>query len=324
MLVALLLSLQGTALSCEGQPCDRDFHLEAAQEVRLPHGGYLREASGLTQFAGTLWTVADKSDAAIYRLKLPGRDTVVTAQEVPLAIPPPNRKAVRRCGDRRRGRLDLEGIAAGPGDFLSLLSESYRAVLITRVDDPRGPAPRATVQEILCIPGHNQSRNDGVEGLSGFPGGTLALEEGKGWPTKRLYRCRFPKRRCTPLLSLVLSGRTPDLTSLDPQGTRFLVLNTFWGWWTRFHKICEIHGDDPTPKACLLDLAQVKATARERADLPASFRQEGGTNYEGIHFDPVTGRLYLINDNNAFWNRRFTGDAEREPTLLLIFRLKRD
>ena len=321
-LLALFLVLPSTALSCEGQSCTRYFQLKEVHEVRLPRGGYLREASGLTRHGGTLWTVADKSDTAIYRLELSSQKTVVTAREVPLDIPPPTREALKRCGGRRRGHLDLEGIAAAPGGLFFLLSENYRAVLVTRVNDLKGPNPRATAQKVRCIPGRNQSRNDGLEGLSAVPGGFLTLEEGKGSSTKRLYRCQFPERQCTRLPSPVLSGRTPDLTLLDPHGARLLVLNTFWGWASRFHKICKMHVGDSTPKACLLDLDRVKEKTKGRADLPQSFRQEGGTNYEGIHFDPGTGRLYLINDNNAAWNQRVFGDAEREPTLLLIFTLK--
>jgi hypothetical protein len=69
----------------------------------------------------------------------------------------------------------------------------------------------------------------------------------------------------------------------------------------------------------VLDLDRVKEGAKTRGDLPESFRREGGMNYEGIHFDAATGRFYIINDNNAVWNRIFYLDAEREPTLLLIF-----
>lgn len=317
VLVVLSVGLSGTAWSCGGQSCERYFQLEEVREVRLPDGAYLREASGLTRAGDMLWTITDHSDAAIFRLELSSQEGVATARTVPLDIPPATQQALSQCGGRRRGRLDLEGIAAVTGGLFFLLSENYRAVLITRVEDPQGPNPRAIAQEVLCVPGKNQSTNDGLEGLSTYSGGILVLEEGRGWPTKRLYRCDLPGRQCTPLTSPVMNGRTPDLTLLDAHSTRLLVLNTFWGW--SGNKICEMHMGDPTPKACLLDLDRVKESAKVRTDLPKSFRQDGGTNYEGIHFDPATGRLYLINDNNATWNRTFSGDAEREPTLLLIF-----
>lgn len=291
----------------EGQSCTGDFRLEKVHEVRTPQGGYLREASGLTGLGGTLWAVTDKSDAAIFRLEPTSREDVVIAREVPLEIPPSIREGLKRCGGRGRGRLDLEGIAALPGGPFFLLSENYRAVLITRVDDPEGSSPRAAAQEVLCIPGRNQSKNDGLEGLSAFPGGILALEEGRGWPSKRLYRCRFPERQCSLVSSAVLRGRTPGLTLLDPDGARLLVLNAFWP--SGGNTVREMRAGEPTLDACLLDLDQ----------LPPSFRQEGGVNHEGIHFDPITGRLYIINDNNATWNQMFFGNAEVEPTLLLIF-----
>lgn len=323
LLLVLSLGLSSTALPCEGESCQRHFTLEEVREVRVPSGGYLREASGLTGLGGTLWAVTDKSNAAIFRLELSSQETVVTAREVPLEIPPSTREALRRCGGRRRRGLDLEGIAAVPGGLFFLLSENYRAVLIARVDNPNGPGSRAIAQEVICIPGQNQSSNDGLEGLSAFPGGVLALEEGRGWPPKRLYRCRFPEPQCTLLTSVVMSNRTPGLTLLDPHGVRLLALNTVWGWGNDGNKICEMRADAPTPKACLLNLDRVKEAERGRADFPESFRQNGGTNYEGIHFDPVKGRLYVINDNNATWNQTFSGDAEREPTLLLIFTLQK-
>jgi hypothetical protein len=79
---------------------------------------------------------------------------------------------------------------------------------------------------------------------------------------------------------------------------------------------------DPAAGVCVLDLDRVREDAKGRTGFPDSFRQPGGANYEGIHFDRATGRLYVINDNNAAWNRIFTGDAEYEPTLLLIFTLR--
>ncbi len=311
------LGLFGTATSWEEHSCERDFRLERVREVRIPQGGYLREASGLTGLGGTLWSVTDKSDAAIFRLEPTRQEEVVIAQEVPLEVPPSLREALKRCGGHGRGRLDLEGIAALAGGPFFLLSEKYRAALITRVDDPEGPSPRATAQEVLCIPGRNHSKNDGLEGLSAFPGGILALEEGKGWPSRRLYRCRFPGRQCSLLTSAVLNGRTPGLTLLDPNGARLLLLNTSWP--SRGSTIREMRAGEATPDACLLDLGQAREAAKDRTDLPPSFQQEGGPNHEGIHFDPITGRLYLINDNNATWNQMFFGNAEKEPTLLLIF-----
>ena len=169
------------------------------------------------------------------------------------------------------------------------------------------------------MPDRNLSANDGLEGISAFSGGLLTLEEGKGSPTKRLYRCLPPDRHCSPVRFPALDGRTPDISFRDPQGTRLLVLNTASGLLERFNKVCEVQVGDQTVRACVLDLDQVKEGAKHRGDVPESFRREGGMNYEGIHFDAATGRLYIINDNNAVWNRIFYLDADREPTLLLIF-----
>lgn len=322
LLLVLGLGVWSAALACSEQACEQHFLLQEVREVRLADGGYLREASGLTQFAGYLWTVSDKSDAAIYRLELSSQERVATAREVPLDIRPAIRQALTACGSHRGDRLDLEGIAADAEGLFFLLSENYRAILITQLVDPEGPTPRATAREVLCVPGRNLTANDGLEGLSASPGGLLTLEEGKGSPTKRLYRCLPSDRQCSSLRFPALDGRTPDISFRDPHGTRLLVLNTAFGLIEHFNKICEVQVGDQTVTACLLDLDRVKEGAKGRGDVPESFRREGGMNYEGIHFDAATGRLYVINDNNAVWNRIFHFDADREPTLLLIFTLK--
>ncbi|MGH7479902.1 MAG: esterase-like activity of phytase family protein [Candidatus Methylomirabilales bacterium] len=313
------MGVWSTALACSEQACERHFLLQEVREVRLAEGGYLREASGLTGFGGYLWTVSDKNDTTIYRLDLSSRERVAAAQEIPLHIAPAIRQALSACRSHRGDRLDLEGIAADAGGLFFLLSENYRAILITDVDDPSGPAPRATVKDVLCVPERNLSANDGLEGLSAFSGGLLALEEGKGSPTKRLYRCLAPDRHCSALPFPALDGRTPDLSFRDPHGTRLLVLNTAFGLIEHFNKICEVQVGDQAVMACVLDLDRVKEGAKSRDDVPESFRREGGMNYEGIHFDAATGRLYIINDNNAVWNRIFHSNVDLEPTFLLIF-----
>jgi len=322
LLLVLGLGVWSAALACSEQACEQHFLLQEVREVRLTDGGYLREASGLTGFGGYLWTVSDKNDAAIYRLDLSSRERVAAARETPLHISPAIRQALSACRSHRGDRLDLEGIAADAGGFFFLLSENYRAILITEVVDPSGPAPRATVKDVLCVPERNLTANDGLEGLSAFSGGLLTLEEGRGSPTKRLYRCLAPDRHCSPLPFPALDGRTPDISFRDPHGTRLLVLNTAFGLIEHFNKICEVQVGDQTVTACLLDLDRVKEGAKSRVDLPESFRREGGMNYEGIHFDAATGRLYVINDNNALWNRIIHLNADLEPTLLLIFTLK--
>jgi len=316
------LTVWSAAVACSEQACEQHFLLQEVREVRLADGGYLREASGLTGFGGYLWTVSDKNDAAIYRLDLSSRERVAAARETPLHISPAIRQALSACRSHRGDHLDLEGIAADAGGFFFLLSENYRAILITEVVDPSGPAPRATVNDVLCVPERNLTANDGLEGLSAFSEGLLTLEEGKGSPTKRLYRCLAPDRHCSPLPFPALDGRTPDISFRDPHGTRLLVLNTAFGLIEHFNKICEVQVGDQTVTACLLDLDRVKEGAKSRVDLPESFRREGGMNYEGIHFDAATGRLYVINDNNALWNRIIHLNADLEPTLLLIFTLK--
>lgn len=318
-LVVLGLGVWSAALACSEQACEQHFLLQEVREVRLAEGGYLREASGLTEFGGYLWTVSDKNDTAIYRLDLSSRERVAAAREVPLHIAPAIRQALSACRSHRGDRLDLEGIAADAGGLFFLLSENYRAILITEVVDPNGPAPRAAVKDVLCVPDRNLTANDGLEGLSAYSGGLLALEEGKGSPTKRLYRCLAPDRHCSALPFPALDGRTPDISFRDPDGTRLLVLNTAFGLIEHFNKICEVQVGDQAVMACVLDLDQVKEGAKSRVDLPESFRREGGMNYEGIHFDAATGRLYIINDNNAVWNRIFHLNADLEPTFLLIF-----
>jgi len=310
--IALLL-VPGGALACDGEPCDTRFLFEEAREVRLASGGYLREVSGLTRFAEHLWAVTDKSDAAIYRLDLARREGGVTAAEVPLDIPPPIRQALKACGAHRGDRLDLEDIAVDAEGLFFLLSENYRAILMARVTDPRGGHPRAAAEDVLCLPGRNHTANDGLEGLAAVSGTLYALEEGRGQPTRTFYRCPLPERRCHAVPFPAQTGRTPGLTPRDSDGTRFLVLNMSWELGEGFRRVCEVRTGDPAAGVCVLDLDRVREEVKE---------QPGGANYEGIHFDRATGRLYVINDNNAAWNRIFTGDAEFEPTLLLIFTLR--
>jgi len=320
-LLLLTPGFRSAALACSEQACEQHFLLQEVREVRFAEGGYLREASGLTGFGRYLWTVSDKNDAAIYRLDLSSRGGVAVAREVPFDISPAIRQALSACRSHRGNRLDLEGIAADAGGLFFLLSENYRAILTTEVADPHGPAPRGAVKEILCLPERNLTANDGLEGLSTFSGGLLALEEGRGSPIKRLYQCLAPDRRCSPLPFPALDGRTPDFSLRDSHGRRLLVLNTAFGIIEHFNKICEVQVGDQTVTACVLDLDRVKEGAKSRVDFPESFRRDGELNYEGIYFDAATGRLYVINDNNAVWNRIFYLDAEREPTLLLIFTL---
>jgi hypothetical protein len=321
LLLLITPDFRGAALACSEQACEPRFLLQEVREVRFAEGGYLREASGLTGFGGYLWTVSDKNDAAIYRLDLSSREGVATAREVPFDISPAMRQGLSACKSHRGSRLDLEGIAADANGLFFLLSENYRALLITEVADPQGPAPRGTAKEVLCLPGRNLTANDGLEGLTAFSGGLLVLEEGRGSPTKRLYQCLAPVRHCTPLSFPALDGRTPDVSLRDPRGTRLLVLNTAFGIIEHFNKICAVDIGDQIVTACVLDLDRVIEGAKSRMDLPESFRRGGGLNYEGIHFDAATGRLDVINDNNAVWNRIFYLDVDREPTLLLIFRL---
>jgi hypothetical protein len=174
------------------------------------------------------------------------------------------------------------------------------------------------VQKIQCLPDRNVSSNDGVEGLTVVWDGYLALEEGKRQSAKRIYRCRLSNGRCSSLPALTVEDRTPDLTSLDPSGTRLLLLKTG----ISIQQLLELRLGDAEPHACLLDLNRLRREARSRQDLPASFRGEGGTNYEGITFDPKTATLYLVNDNNAAWNRLTSGDPEKEPTLLYLLKFK--
>jgi len=319
LLPLLGLGVWSAALACSEQACEPHFLLQEVREVRLADGGYLREASGLTGFAGYLWTVSDKNDAAIYRLDLSSRERVAAARETPLHISPAIWQALSACRSHRGNRLDLEGIAADAGGLFFLLSENYRAILITEVVDPTGATPRATVKDVLCVPDRNRSANDGLEALAASSGGLLTLEEGRGSPTKRLYRCLASDRRCSSLPFPALDGRTPGISFRDPHGTRLLVLNTAFGLIEHFNKVCEVQVGDQAVRACVLDLDRVKEGAKGRGDVPESFRQDGGANYEGIHFDAATGRLYIINDNNAVWNRIFHLNADLEPTLLLIF-----
>jgi hypothetical protein len=321
LLLVFGLDVWSTVVACSGQTCEQHFLLQEVREVRLADGGYLREASGLTGFGGYLWAISDKNDSAIYRLELSSKETVVAARETPLEVSPAIRQALSACKSHRGRRLDLEGIAADAGGLFFLLSENYRAILVTEVVDPSGPTPRATVKDIVCVPGRNQSANDGLEGLTAFPGGLLALEEGKGSPTKGLYRCLAADRHCIPLSLPALDGRAPGISLRDPQGTRLLVLNTAFGVIGHFNKVCEVQFGDRAVRACVLDLDLIKKGAKSREDLPESFRREGGMNYEGIYFDAAAGRLYIINDNNAVWNRIFHHNADLEPTLLLIFQL---
>jgi hypothetical protein len=319
LLLSLGLALWSAAFACSRQACEQHFLLQEVREVRRADGGYLREASGLTGFGGYLWAISDKNDTAIYRLDLSGQERVAVVLETPLHISPGIRQGLSACKSHRGNRLDLEGIAADARGLFFLLSENYRAILITEVVDPSGPAPRATVKDVLCVPDRNLTANDGLEGLSAFSGGLLALEEGRGSPTKRLYRCLAPDRRCSVLPFPALDGRTPGISLRDPQGTRLLVLNTAFGVVDHFNKVCEVHVGDQAVRTCVLDLDLVKEGAKSRGDLPEPFRREGGMNYEGIHFDAATERLYVINDNNAVWNQIFHLNVDLEPTLLLIF-----
>ena len=307
------------ASQAAGGTCQQALELVGVKEVRHKKGGFLQEASGLTFFQGYLWAVGDKEDKTLYRLDPTAAESTITALDVPLVLRPASWDLLKGCTGAKKGRLDLEGIAVSPEGRFLLLSERYRAVLVADLEDPSGPSPRAIVREIQCIPGQNVSSNDGLEGLTVLGEGYLALEEGKGHPAKRIYHCRLSNGRCASLKAITVEDRTPDLISLDPSGTRLLLLRTG----IAVQQLLEVRLGDAAPPACLLDLNRVRREARSRQDLPASFRWEGGVNYEGIAFDPKTATLYLINDNNAAWNRITAGDPEREPTLLYLLKFKR-
>ncbi len=314
--LSLVVMLLGTARAASGT-CQQALDLVGVKEVRHKRGGFLQEVSGLTVFQGYLWVVGDKEDTVLYRLDPTVQAPPITALDVPLVVQPASWDLLYRCPGGKKGRLDLEGIAISPEGHLLLLSERYRAVLVADLEDPSGPSPVAIVREIQCIPGQNVSANDGLEGLTAVGEGYLTLEEGKGQRGKGIYRCRWDGR-CASLPAIMVEDRTSDLTALDPSGTRLLLLRTG----IAIQQLLELRLGDAAPSACLLDLTGVRREARSRPDLPASVRQEGGTNYEGITFDPKAATLYLINDNNAAWNRLTSGDPDKEPTLLYILKFK--
>jgi len=293
--------------------------LVGVKEVRHKGGGFLQEVSGFTFFQGYLWAVGDKEDTVLYRLDPTAREPMIIALDVPLMLRPASWGLLQRCHGAKRGRLDLEGIAVSPEGRLLLLSERYRAVLVADLEDPSGPSPRAIVQQIQCLPGRNVSANDGLEGLTVVGEGYLVLEEGKGQIAKGIYHCRLSNGRCASLQPITVEDRTPDLIAIDPAGIRLLLLRTG----ISVQQLLEARLGDTEPHACLLDLNRLRREARSRQDLPASFREEGADNYEGIAFDPKTETLYIINDNNAAWNRLTAGDPDKEPTLLYILKFKR-
>lgn len=120
-LLIFLISLAGCWPIKHASPPVEELELISVYPVDIP---YPLEPSGLTQFKGSLFTVADKDENTIYRVEM----SPPVAKLVPhIRFTPPNPY-----------RMDWEGISSDPAGNFYLISEEQGRILQVRPDGECG------------------------------------------------------------------------------------------------------------------------------------------------------------------------------------------
>jgi hypothetical protein len=235
------------------------------------------EPSGLTEWNGILYTVADKADDTIFQL-VPGEESVELAPAIRFIPPEP-------------GEMDWEGICVDSGGSFYLISENHGRVLRVTTD---GTATWATddLRDKASGPGLFAKSNAGFEGIAWLgPNKWLGAVEreprglvewsGFGGSTK-VVATRLDHSPYSSALPLI---RLPDFSGLDADGGRVYAL------FRAAHLVVRLDRVDGT-----LTEAAAWSYAHIETDPRWAFRSQTYGQAEGL---VVNGRdVYLIFDNN--------------------------
>ena len=251
----------------------RQLELLAALPVDVP--GPL-EPSGLTEWNGTLYTVADKADDTIFRVEFnAGRARLVPA----VRFNPPG------------AEMDWEGITADAGGSLYLISENHGRVLRVTRD---GTATWATpdLREAAAGTGLFAKSNAGFEGIAWLgPNHWLAAVEreprgllewrgnGRSLETFATLQEHSPYSRALPLL------RLPDYSGLDTDGGEIYAL------FRNAHLVVRLEREGG-----ILHEVQAWSYAHIETDPRWAYRSQTYGQAEGLVVRGVD--VYLIFDNN--------------------------
>lgn len=254
------------------------------------------EPSGLTIVDGELYTVHDKHDGVIYRLRLE-EDRAMAVPHLRFTAP----------GAEDEGRLDFEGITHDAGGFY-LVSETTARVL--RVDhDGRAEWVTPSLEEVARSLGLLSNSAAGFEGIVRVGGDTFALVaerepralvEVVAGSSSAFSAFRLEGSRFT-----FPPARSPDLTGL------FREDGDLWVLQRGVHAVCRVvrRGDRREEGECW-SYARVENDPRYRYETMKFGRGEG------VALDDRY--VYVVLDNNR--DRRVVGPDDRRPLLFVLRR----